>query len=512
MADSNVKKQDLVFPAYAPGPLVVSEANPRYFTVASGSPIDGKAVYLTGSHIWNNFHDGLGPGLACSDVPEQNDYGAYLTFLKDHGHNFIRLWHWEQFKSQAATASFHLCMTPQPWPRTGPGLATDGKSKFDLSRFDPRYFERLRDRVIAAGKEGIYVSVMLFDGFGLHLSKAPDHLLGHPFHAANNINGVALTSINDYQVLPLDPAVQALQEAYMRKVVDIVADLPNVLYEVANESSGGGHVDRAFADVLGLSDVPSWGDSTAWQYWVIAFVKHYEQQMGYDQHPIGMTMQFPVHEQTKVNEVLWDSPADWISPGDDEIFVAGEYPDEASRPASRWLTNPPENAGTKVALTDTDHYAAGRGDALWVWKSFLRGHHPILMDFGIINVTTPLDPSVGVPSYESFEPTRYAMGDTLRFATRMKLIEMVPRSDLSSTGYALANVGEEYLALQPSEVAEPFTVTLETGTYTVEWFNVTSRELEASGSVSVESPGTVTFTPRGQSAGPLVLYLKQAGR
>jgi Family of unknown function (DUF6298) len=510
MPDNLPKKQDLVFPEYAPGPLVVSEANPRYFTV--GSPIDGKAVYLTGSHIWNNFHDGLGPGLACSEVPEQNEYAAYLTFLKDHGHNFIRLWRWEQFKSQAATASFHLCMTPQPWLRRGPGLATDGKPKFDLSTFDPRYFERLRDRVIAAGKEGIYVSVMHFDGFGLHLSKAPDHLEGHPFHAANNINGIALTSINDYQMLPLDLRIRALQEAYIRKVVDTVADLPNVLYEVANESSGGGQVDRNFADVLGLSDVPSWGDSTAWQYWVIEFVKHYEQQRGYDQHPIGMTMQFPVPDQSKVNAVLWNSPADWISPGDDEIFVAGEYPDEASRPASRWLNNPPENVGTKVVLTDTDHYAAGRGDALWAWKSFLRGHHPILMDFGIINVTTPLDPSLGVPSYESFEPARYAMGDTLRFATRMKLIEMEPRSDLSSTGYALASRGEEYLILQPSEVAEPFTVTLEAGTYTVEWFNITSREIEASGSVSVESPGTVTFTPRGLSAGPVVLYLKQAGR
>jgi hypothetical protein len=391
-------------------------------------------------------------------------------------------------------------------------LATDGKPKFDLSTFDPLYFERLRDRVIAAGKEGIYVSVMLFDGFGLHLSKAPDHIEGHPFHAANNINGIALTSINDYQVLPLDPAVQALQEAYMRKVVDTVADLPNVLYEVANESSGGGHVDRAFADVLGLSDVPTWGDSTAWQYWVIAFVKQYEQQRGYDQHPIGMTMQFPVPDQSKVNEVLWNSPVDWISPGDDEVFVAGEYPDEASRPASRWLTNPPENVGTRVVLTDTDHYAAGRGDALWAWKSFLRGHHPILMDFGIINVTNPLDPSFGVPSYESFEPARYAMGDTLSFASRMKLIEMEPRSDLSSTGYVLANPGEEYLLLQPREVAEPFTVTLEAGTYTVEWFNITSRELEASGSVSVESPGAVTFTPAESSAGPVVLYLKRAGR
>src|SRR5207247_10130029 len=103
----------------------------------------------------------------------------------------------------------------------------------------------------------------------------------------------------------------------------------------------------------------------------------------------------------------------------------------------------------KVVLTDTDHYAAGRGDALWVWKSFLRGHHPMLMDFGIINVSSPLDPSLGVLSYESFDPARYAMDDRLRFASRMKLSEMAPRSDLSSTSYALASPGEEYLVLQP---------------------------------------------------------------
>src|SRR3989442_5716979 len=185
-------------PGAAPGPLVVSTTNPRYFAVAPGHPGSGRAVYLTGSHIWNNLHDGMGPGGACVEPAEAFDYPRYLDFLKDHGHNFIRLWRWEQFKSQAAGGSFHLCMTPQPWPRTGPGTATDGKPKFDLSRFDKAYFDRLRDRVIAAGNEGIYVAVMLFDGFALHLSPAPDNVAGHPFHAANNVNGIRMTSIVDY--------------------------------------------------------------------------------------------------------------------------------------------------------------------------------------------------------------------------------------------------------------------------------------------------------------------------
>lgn len=52
--------------------------------------------------------------------------------------------------------------------------------------------------MITAGKEGIYVSVMLFEGFGLHLSNAPDNVQGHPFHAENNINDVGINSIVDY--------------------------------------------------------------------------------------------------------------------------------------------------------------------------------------------------------------------------------------------------------------------------------------------------------------------------
>jgi hypothetical protein len=47
----------------ATGPLVVSETNPRYFTVAASDVANRRAVYLAGSHVNNNFHDGSGPGL-----------------------------------------------------------------------------------------------------------------------------------------------------------------------------------------------------------------------------------------------------------------------------------------------------------------------------------------------------------------------------------------------------------------------------------------------------------------
>jgi hypothetical protein len=137
--------------------------------------------------------------------------------------------------------------------------------RFDLDRIDEAFFDRLRDRVVAAGQRDIYVAVMFFDGWALHLSPAPDHVEEHPFHAANNIN----------------------------------------------------------------------------------------------------------------------------------------------------------------------------------------------MDFGIIGGVNPSDPSAGGPmSYAAFEPARYAMGDTLRFAKRMNLIQTQPHGELSSTGYALADPGEEYLVPQPSATAE----------------------------------------------------------
>ena len=118
-------------------------------------------------------------------------------------------------------------------------------------------------------------------------------------------------------------------------------------------------------------------------------------------------------------------------------------------PPSHWFDDPPAGEGRKVIITDTDHYAPGQGDALWAWKSFLRGHHPILMDFGLIDGLQPSEPSPGAPPYAAFEAARYAMGDTLRYAERMDLIAMLPRGDLTSTGYALANPGREYLILQP---------------------------------------------------------------
>jgi hypothetical protein len=52
-------------------------------------------------------------------------------------------------------------------------------------------------------------------------------------------------------------------------------------------------------------------------------------------------------------------------------------------------------------------------------------------------------------------------------------------------------------------------VTLEVGTYTVEWFSVNKREAKASDKVTVNRASAIDFTAPFTQAGPAVLYLKQ---
>ena len=135
------------------------------------------------------------------------------------------------------------------------------------------------------------------------------------------------------------------------------------------------------------------------------------------------------------------------------------------------------------------------------------------MDFGIIGSVNPPDPSAGGPmSYAAVEPARYAMGDTRRFADRMDLLHMEPRGELSSTGYTLANPGQEYLVLQPTATTQPLTVTLAAGTYTVEWFSVTARQTTEADQLTLDHDQRLDLTAPFAEPEPALLYLRRTTR
>ncbi|MHC4088222.1 MAG: DUF6298 domain-containing protein [Planctomycetota bacterium] len=432
------------------GPLRVHPDNPRYFTDGSG-----QAIYLTGSHTWANLVD-IGP----KDPPPKFDFTACLRWMKKLNHNFIRLWTWEPvtWNTKANRENKLHTAAPQPWARTGPGKASDGKPKFDLKKFNPIYFDRLRRRVSAARDRGIYVSVMLFEGWAMQFSVGAWE--GHPFNPKNNINGIDGDTNKDGKGLEIhtlsNPAVTALQEAYVRKVIDTVNSFDNVLYEISNENHP---------------------PSTIWQYHIIRYIKKYEKKKP-KQHPVGMTFQYRAGK----NQTLFKSPADWISPNNE-----GGYRD-----------NPPAADGRKVIINDTDHLWGIGGNQAWVWKSFLRGHNPIFMD--------PYDGIVLGNRFDSkWDPIRRSMGYTRRYAEKMNLTAMKPQNNLASTKYCLANPGIEYLVYNPVQDNTSITVNLKTGTYKYEWLNPDNGKVASAGTTKV-SGGEKKF--EAPFKGDAVLYLK----
>ncbi|MGJ5814652.1 DUF6298 domain-containing protein [Paludibaculum fermentans] len=437
------------------GPLRVLKSNPRWFEDGTG-----KAVLLTGSHTWQNLQDnGLLIRGAVEDPPTRFDYDDYLARLKKYNHNFFRLWRWETTKwTDGYTGNEVKYSWPHPWVRSGPDSATDGKPRFDLERFDESYFQRMRTRVEKAGAQGMYVSVMLFDGWEIEFT---DAWLNHPFHKANNINGVEADTNGDdkgleYNTLATGSAakrVLELQQAYVRKVVDTVNDLDNVLYEICNEG---------------------YPESTAWQYHLIQYIKEYEAKKP-KQHPVGMTFQY----KGGTNATLNQSPADWISPNSGDAKES--YRDE-----------PCGDCSPKVVVNDTDHlWGHTGGDNIWVWRSFTRGLNVLFME--------EMLPS---PTWQ--DSARLAMGQARRYANRMNLAAMKPEGKLSGTGYALVEEGREYLIFQSNKGEFTLDLTGVKGTFQGEWLDVSAdRTLPAK---SVEGGGIRTFTT--PFPGPAALYLK----
>jgi len=415
----------------APGPLRVHSKNPRYFGDGSG-----QIVYLTGSHTWLNLQDG-GP---LDDPPPMFAYERFLDFLEAHHHNFFRLWTWEQAKWVVEWRSPYY-FRPLPYERTGPGLALDGKPRFDLTSFDKEYFDRLRRRVVEARDRGFYVAIMLFNGWSPVYAKGSYDLAnpweGHPFHARNNVNGIDGDPNDDgsggeTHTLAI-PEVTRLQEAYVRQVVDTVNDLDNVLFEISNESNG---------------------DSEAWQYHMVNVVKLYEAGKP-KQHPVGMTVEWPNGD----NNELFASQADWISPNN--------------------YSDPPPSDGRKVIIADTDHIWGIGGNREWVWKSFTRGLNPIFMDQ--YDDGFKLDGGGYRPDNPNDVSLRQSMGYTRWFAERMNLEAMTPLASLASSGYCLANPGPieaEYLAYLPEGGSVSVDLTQTSEKLQVEWFNPATGEVK----------------------------------
>ena len=473
------------------GPLRVHPDNGRYFADANG-----RIVLLTGSHTWQSLQD-----RGMSEPLEPFDFGAYLDFLVARNHNFIRLWVAEE-SNWISGLKGDYWSSPMMYQRTGPGLANDGKAKFDVDEFDSEFFDRLRERVARAGERGIYVSVMLFNGWsvdpkGLGLVHSWQ---GHPFHRDNNVNQIdgdpdGDESGREVHTLAI-PEITRRQEAYLRKIIDTVGSLPNVLYEISNESTIG---------------------STNWQEHMAGLIRATEANRLLH-HPIGMTNEFPASDEAR----LFAGPAEWVSPGG-ALWQPPTHCGPFVRPRAQRILdailgrraavesyqyNPPAAVGRKVVVTDTDHLWGIGGDRRWVWRSFTRGLNPIFMDIYDNAASVWMDPRTPPPDAPQWRSLRNSLGDVRALADRVPMASMLPRGDLASTHFALADPKSgHYVAYLPA--GGPVTMNLAQwpGELDVNWFDPGRRAIIPSG--SQRGGSATTFFPPFE--GDAVLWLRPSG-
>jgi hypothetical protein len=116
-----------------------------------------------------------------------------------------------------------------PWARSDQPGYKDGGNKFDLTKWDPAYFSRLRDFMTAAQERGIVVE------FNLFCTMYKDELWEVcPLNTLNNVNGIGTCPREEVFALKHDDLTQ-VQLAFVRKVVSELKSFDNVYFEICNE-------------------------------------------------------------------------------------------------------------------------------------------------------------------------------------------------------------------------------------------------------------------------------------
>ena len=230
-------------PVGAAPPLALHPANPHYFQFR------GRPTIL----ITSGEHYGAVLNL-------DFDYAKYLDTLAADGLNLTRTFSGAYCEPVGAFNIAQNTLAPAPgrflapWRRSDqPGYAGGG-NKFDLAQWDPAYFQRLRAFVDHAGRRGVVVELNLFCPF---YEESMWRL--SPMNAANNINGIGVVARTNVYVLGAEPALLAVQETLVRKLVGELREFDNLYYEICNEPYFGGVTlawQRHIADVISTTEGP----------------------------------------------------------------------------------------------------------------------------------------------------------------------------------------------------------------------------------------------------------------
>ncbi|HLX70157.1 MAG TPA: DUF6298 domain-containing protein [Verrucomicrobiae bacterium] len=147
----------------------------------------------------------------------------------------------------------------QPFARTGEGKAWDGLSKYDLTKFNPWYWGRLKKFAEIADQHGL---VLFNENYFQHnIIEAGAHWVDCPWRTANNINNTGFPEpppfAGDKRIFMAEQFYdvnnslrRALHRGFIRQNLDNFKDNANVIQFTSAEFSGPVHFVQFWLDTI----------------------------------------------------------------------------------------------------------------------------------------------------------------------------------------------------------------------------------------------------------------------
>lgn len=164
------------------------------------------------------------------------DFVKYLETLKNEGMNYTRIFTGSYVEVPGNFNIEKNTLAPEPgnfiapWKRSSEEGSFPGENKFDLSKWNPEYFNRLHKFIALANDLDIIVEVTLF------CSTYQDaQWKRNPFNPANNVNNIP-ADLNRKQSNTLSNGkLSDFQKELVEKIVSELNDYDNIFYEIQNE-------------------------------------------------------------------------------------------------------------------------------------------------------------------------------------------------------------------------------------------------------------------------------------
>lgn len=159
-------------------------------------------------------------------------------------------------RNQHADADAWAPFNESPWSRTGIGEAQDRMSRYDLGKFNPWYFDRLRQFVEVADRRGLALIIEHY--FQHNIIEEGAHWCDYPWRPANNVNNEELGWADRQQFagdkrvymaeafydVEDNPAVRRFHELFLRRTVNEFRGLNGVIHSLGLEYTGPLHFTR----------------------------------------------------------------------------------------------------------------------------------------------------------------------------------------------------------------------------------------------------------------------------